>query len=220
LIKGNTIGSLDGTRPIVINSSLATVSPAYGIYLTTGNDTLRNNIIGDITLSNTTGVVGFTGIYLGAAAVMDNIVEGNTIAKISALYGAAVAGGNLRGIATAPGAYGMKTITGNTIYDLNTATTYTGSGVNASTIGILLQSTTPGQIIQGNVIHSLTNSAATATVHIVGIQYSGPSTGINQVRGNFIHSLSNATTSLSASVTGINNTVGIADFSNNMIRLG
>ena len=99
LIKGNTIGSTDGSRPIKINSALATASVTYGIYLTLGNDTVLNNTIGDISLTNATGIVGFTGIYTAANSASPTItIDGNTIANISASYTGTTAGGFVRGI--------------------------------------------------------------------------------------------------------------------------
>jgi hypothetical protein len=54
------------------------------------------------------------------------------------------------------------------------------TGSSASAIGIAMTSTTAGQTVSQNTIHSITVNPATAStaIQINGIYYAGPSTGI------------------------------------------
>lgn len=216
-IKGNTIGGTAAGDAITINSILATASGAYGIYSTSGTDTISNNTIAGITLSNTAGIVGVTGIHLGTTTVASLIVDSNTIAKLTAAYTGATAGGFARGIVTAAGAYGTRTIKNNTIYELSSATTNTVAGASAVTAGIIQQSTTAGHLLSNNTIYNLTNTGAAAT-NIVGIYYTGATTGTNLVERNLIHSLK--ASSATAVVNGIQIAAGNTTYQNNMVRLG
>jgi hypothetical protein len=223
-IEGNTIGSLDGTKLISINSPIATASNVYGIFLTHGADTILNNTIGGFSLNNAAGVVGFTGIHTAATLASPTVfIEGNTIGRVVSTYNAATAGGFVRGIyITGTTTAGVRIIRNNTIYSLSSATTNTGSGALAVSAGIVQLSTTAGHTISGNTIHSIRNTAASAATNIVGFFYNGAVSGTNTIEKNFIHSLSMATSSATASTTvsGMVINSGLVSVRNNMLRLG
>ncbi|MBL7779084.1 MAG: T9SS type A sorting domain-containing protein [Chitinophagales bacterium] len=223
-IKGNTVGSLTGTSLITINSNLATASATYGIFLTSGIDTISNNTIGGFVLSNATGIVGFTGIHTAVTTGSPTVsIEGNTIAKVNAGYTGTTAGGFVRGIyITGTTTAGPRVISSNTIYDLNSSTGNTGTGALAVTAGIVQLSTTAGHIIENNKVYSLTNAHPTAATNVVGLYYDGATTGTNAVTRNFVHSLSMATSSTTAATTvyGIQINTGVSTIANNMVRLG
>lgn len=221
-IHGNTIGSLSSTS-ITITSALATASATYGIYVLAGTDTITSNTIAGVRLAGTTGIVGFTGIHTAAASGNPAIIiDGNTIAKISAEYNGTTAGGFVRGIyCMGTTGAGVRTITNNTIYELSTATGYVGANDLSVTTGITQLSTTSAAVhtITGNIIHSLSNSHASAVTNVVGIFYNGATNANSAISRNFVHSF-NMSTSGAATITGIFVNSGIATVSNNMLRLG
>jgi len=221
-ISNNTVNS------ITVSGSSSSIShSAVGIQVTSGTNTVNNNTIGSNAAANsinantastsTTGQM-VTGIVSSSST--SSAITNNTIANLNNAYvgtGTTTFTGQIRGIAASSG---VNTITGNTIRNLSTASAVTGSGSSSSVIGISQTSTTAGQTVSQNTIHTLTNSAVTPIVNAVGIHYAGSTTGTNLVARNFVHSLSLATTGSSASITGINIAAGQTTYQNNMVRLG
>jgi hypothetical protein len=221
-IFGNTIGSTNGTNLITVTTVGTGLNNIYGIFIAAGVDTVYNNTIAGLRLPNTSGLCSMTGIHLVTTG--NAFVNNNTIGDFDNSYtgtGAAF----MRGINT--NGTGINTITNNTIYGLRSAANYAGTLASAVVIGILDASTASSpadsQIISGNTIHSLSNSHATSSVHVMGIYLANPTSLTNRIAqcdGNFIHSLSLNTSSTTSTISGIHLASGVGYFYNNMIRLG
>src|SRR5690606_24137300 len=114
---------------------------------------------------------------------------------------------------------GIYDISGNTIAMLSGSSEATGSGFDASVLGIANRATGSGLTIENNTIYGLSNEA-TADVHVVGISNTGnnQATNPNNITRNFIHSFSTA--SEGSRQTGILAGDGLLNITNNMIRLG
>lgn len=224
-ISGNIIGSTTTANQITVNSNLATASVTYGIFLTSGTDTVSNNTIAGVNLTGT-GLVGFTGIHTAATSGNPTVrIENNAITKVSASYIGTAIGGFARGIfSNGTTSAGTRIITGNTIGELNTATGYTTTTFpNAAvTAGIIQLSTTASinHIIANNMIYSLQNTHATAATNVIGIFHNSATSGIDTISKNFIHSLSLNTNNASASTVGMIINTGVVNVTNNMIRMG
>ena len=217
-IYNNTIGGID-----VSGSALAAVR-GITIQGTTGTFTVNANTIGSTTTSNsitnsndasTTGISG-TASLTSATQTISN----NTIANITA--SGTLTGNVVRGIAVAGTTGGIYSTINNTIFNLSSATTAIGTNSAASIIGInATAATTAGQTVSGNTIYNLSNTQTGATISgIVGIYYSGPTTGTNVVSKNFVHSISLSSNLVTSIITGIFSAAGLTTYHNNMIRLG
>lgn len=220
-IEDNTIGA------ITVATSVANIGHNfYGILLSGGGSIIQNNVIGSLSTANSinastasTNTNGQFVVGIQANSAVTTNITGNTIANLNNLNASTNAAGVMRGIAT-NSTTGIVNITNNTIYNLVTASPATGSGATFGNIGILHQRTTAGQTISNNTIYGLKNTNPSSVIHVVGISYSGPTTGTNLVSRNNIHSLSVASSNANCSIIGINIISGIASFHNNMIRLG
>lgn len=211
---------------------------------------IRNNNIGGIQISGSTGIavrgIAITTNVPTALTVMNNTIGSTTQAdNITQLTNGSFYGiqytiatnnafmftnnkvANIRindlgtsaqfiGITTAGGA---NTITGNEIYSI-----YSLCQATASTlVGISNTSTsTSGQLVSGNIIHSL-KYAGTITVpaKMIGIYMGTPATGNNIAERNYIHSFTAYSNSNTAENTGIEIAANTnANVYNNIIRLG
>ncbi len=220
VIKNNQIGG------IAVSSSGSGTTYLRGISVLSApiGSIISGNIVGSPSapLSNSTNNTLF-GIYSAATAANQEI--SNNI--ISYLVTTSTSTANqLVGINTPGGAGSNFIVRGNSITNLTSSSTGTGTTTTTAVVGIFnTASTTAGQLISNNIIHSLSNTAPTQAVNIAGIYYSGPATGSNVISGNFIHSISSSTTSNLAAHYGINiiqgnATSGTLKVYNNMIRLG
>ncbi|MCS6844663.1 MAG: hypothetical protein NZ528_10155 [Caldilineales bacterium] len=219
-IANNTVGGISG-----LGTSASIGAVVNGIKTTGsgGNVTVNNNTVGSAatadslrsgTAGTTTGACSVNGIdnaATGTIAITNNLVANLTVYTSSS-------SGQARGIANSAGA---ATITGNTVRNVSSSSTNTGTGSSAVVIGISQTSTTAGVTLAQNTVHSLANTAASAAVSIVGINYNGPTSGVNSVARNLVHSLKLATSSTSASINGIffGGGTGLT-VANNMVRLG
>lgn len=224
-VSNNNIGSIS------VFGNVATVSHGFNAIWNTAAATsliISANTIGSTSTANSinaaTAATGTTGQVInailnsGGATVLQ--ITGNTIANIGNAYVPAAAYSTssiIRGIYSSSG---VNTILGNVIYNLSTAANATGTGANASVIGIAMTSTTAGQAVSQNTIYGLNSNNASGAVFVSGIHYAGPTTGTNLVNRNFIYGLSIVSTSASSDLRGINFASGLANVQNNMIRLG
>lgn len=211
---GNTVGSLDGSSTIVVNSTSTTANtaPVIGFYNFSFFSTdVSNNNIGNITIQGAGTTVGFRGILVNTTTAQTATINNNTIANITdtqvgsyAVYGIQSALPNL-------------TATGNTVRNL------TGSSNGSALIvsaGILASGATGANTISQNTIHSLSNASGAAANSIYGMSLSMPATA-NVVERNFIHSFSLTTTVTGSQIWGISSgATGTTTYRNNMIRLG
>lgn len=218
--NSNTIGSLTTNGSINFTSSSTSASDVIGIYnFGSSNWTTNNNNIGGISASNSsTGAANIYGLRCNTTSTATWTCTGNTI------------GGNISNsinstsTATATVVNGILnsnpigTFTNNTIRNLTVAGG-TGTGTNASMVGIAIAATSANHTVSQNIIHSLSNSNTSASVQVNGIVYNS-STGTNLVARNLIHSLNIVSSVATSSMSGINILAGTATYQNNMIRLG
>lgn len=210
-IANNTIAGLSITNSNSGSASLA------GIYLTgaaTGYSVLLNTI-GSSSLSNSMQCSATTavnnqdtwGIYLGTGTASTSI-SSNTIQNFNSGLSRFI------GIRADGGSNGIGV---NTIRNCTSAS----SGLTGC-IGIWSNSTTAGQLIRLNTIHSLENTDASAATAVHGIYFTGPTSGTNSIENNFVHSLKLSTNNTTGAIYGIRVLVGVfpVNIQNNMVRLG
>ena len=222
--RNNTITNIS-----ILGSTTSIGHSFLGIENTTGGTvTIQGNTIGSSTVANainlataTSGtlVQAFTGIRNALSSLPTVTIASNTIANINNATTSTSASSVTFGIRFSTG---MGTVTNNTIRNLTTASAGTGTGTTPTLAGIMWASTTSGlsQIISGNTIHSLYNTAATAAVSVYGIYYAGLTSGTNSITKNFVHSLSIVSTSATADLRGIVLASGLVAVTNNLVRLG
>ena len=222
-IENNTIGAID-----LLGS--ASVSHGFNGIWNTGAATailINNNTIGNLTTPNSINAPSastsstaqtINGILNSGGATAINITN-NRVANIGNGYVPSSASSSTisRGIFSSSG---LNTVTGNTVFNLTTAANATSTAGTASVIGISVTSTSAGQSVSQNTVYGLSNTHASAAVSVVGIHYSGGTSGTNVVSRNFVYSLSVNSTSATADIRGINISGGTSSFSNNMVRLG
>ncbi|NLT02955.1 MAG: T9SS type A sorting domain-containing protein, partial [Bacteroidales bacterium] len=216
----NSLGSITAT-----NTNPANATHVYGLYKAAvgGNLTLSNNLIGSSTTAssiqaasdayNTNQLV--YGIFsLGSGT---NLLSGNTIANLlnktlettraSKLVGVYIGAGN-------------NTLKNNTLTKLISGGSASGAqGLDAPVIGLLLNTSTAGQVVTGNTISRLQNNS-TAKVYIYGLYYAGPTTGTNVLATNFINRILLPLAPPESVVCGLSLQQGTAAVSNNIIALG
>ena len=174
-ISNNTIGSSTTVNSINASSaSTANAQSVYGIYSSgTGTVTVNGNTVVNMTngTSNTTigtqGVMNGIAVTSGVTTVNNNYVHDLTIANANnTTTNTASVGGIVLTGAT------LKTVTGNTIYNLsNSYTSFAGS-----VIGLYFTGNGGANVVSKNFIHSLSvNSASTAAL-IYGIEIAAGTT--------------------------------------------
>ena len=220
-IVNNTIGSMT-----VFGAGTNVTGSLAAIHVTAGTNVISNNTIGSTTTANSLNAATasistinsqrVTGILSSSGS--STIITNNTVANLNNNYASTVSSSQIRGIvATA----GLNTIAGNTVRNLSTSSQVAGLGTAAAVLGIAESSGSAGQTVSRNIIHSLSNSAASADVAITGIYYSGNTTsGPNNITRNFMHSFSVASTSVSSSLRGMDFGSGTFTAQNNIVRLG
>jgi hypothetical protein len=218
--NNNSLGSITAA-----NTNTANATHVYGLYkaAVAGNLSLSNNQFGSTTTAssiqatsdayNTNQLV--YGIYtLGTGT---NLFSGNTVANLlnktlettraSKLVGLYIGAGN-------------NTLQNNTLTNLVSGGSASGAqGVDAPVIGLLLNTTTAGQILTGNTISRLQNTS-TAKVYVYGLYYAGPTTGTNVLATNFINRIFLPLAPPESVVYGLSLQQGTAAVYNNIIALG
>ena len=181
-ISNNTIGSTS-TSGSINASSPSTGAPqnVFGINnLGTGICTISSNTIANITNGSTNTNTATTGRINGISSITGPVtVSNNTI------YNLTIANANATSTQTASicgialvGNSAIKTISGNTIYNLsNTYSSFAGS-----VIGLFFIGSTGTNAVSGNFIHSL-SVASGSTASIYGIKISS---GVTAYSNNII----------------------------------
>ncbi len=222
-ISNNTIGSM------TLTGATTSISHSFQGISSQGTTTLTitNNQIGSASTANsinasTASTNGTSQSVQGIEVLTSNTsftITGNTIANMNNAYaGTAVTSAlQTRGIYVA---FGAGSISNNTIFNIVSASANLSTTTGAPMSGITMSSTTAGMTINQNTIHSLSLTAASASVTMYGLYYAGPTTGTNVVGRNFIHSLNLSSTSTGAQAIGMYVNGGTTTFQNNMIRLG
>jgi len=207
---GNTIGANDGTTGSITYTAGATGGGLNGFSIQSpGTINMQNNIIGSITAGNavTTGATSIYVVNISTAVTGTVTFNHNIINNITASSPSTAAAQSLNGIVN--NANGNITISGNTIANLNNATTNTG------TVGYLvaIKSANGTNTITNNIIHDLTtasaNTSAPVSNSLSGIMLYGntaPLTGNTNVRtvtGNTIYNLYDSYPSFPGYICGI-----------------
>lgn len=188
---------------------------------TTSIVTVTNNSIGSNTTANsikTSSLAGTSivkqdlrGIYINSA-VTAATVTGNTIANLSNAY----TGSSTSKVDGIYSGANSNTIKNNTIKNLTAST----NSVTVRGIQQIVTASGSNQSITGNSIYNLSNTHATAAVIVMGIEYSGPTSGSNIISGNFVHSLSIASSNILSEIDGIVVGNGVTTVANNIINIG
>lgn len=225
-IAVNTIGAATGTGSIVITGG-ATSTNVYGINIaSSGNVDCQNNNIGSITATNAAAnATNFYGINKTATAGTTTI-SNNTIgstATANSINSSSASTGNAQSVY---GIYnagtGAITISGNTIANLNNATSNTSAVTTGCINGIVSSNGT--NTISNNTIRNLSAANANTTsvnnAAVIGIVLTGTN-GARTISGNTIYSLSNTYPTFAGRVTGIyyeGSTTGTNEVSKNFIH--
>ncbi len=226
-LSNNTIGS------ITVNGSVATASASLtGIAATAGANTISKNTVGStatpspltanlnslnaITSSTSSTGQQVTGILSTSSASAS--ITGNTVANLNNNYVGTAISGQIRGIVASAG---VNTIIGNTVCNLSTTSQNTNTTTAQSVYGIADTSAAAGQTVSQNIVHSLANTVASASVCVSGIYYAGDTgTSLNVIARNLVHSLAVSTSSASSTLTGMFFDAGTFTAQNNMVRVG
>ena len=218
--SANTIGATTGTGSIVLTNTTSD-GAFYGISnSSSGTLTFQNNIIGSITVANSssTAATNFYGIYRtdGQVKISNNTIGSETTANsINASSGSTYYSQLVYGIYS-DRAYadasisGDVTIKGNTISNLTNGTTNTDV-TKGKINGITAMDTKSSNlqlVVSDNTVRDLTianaNSFATNDASITGIAVSNSVPSISStVTGNTIYNLSNSYPSFAGSVIGL-----------------
>jgi hypothetical protein len=178
--NNNTIGSLDGTKTILITNSYTSSSSAYGIYSSVSISAVTNfkgNAIGAVTHAKTgTSACGLIGLRAGNNSgnnliIEDNVI-GNSSAELKTINTSTVTsqeGNSVIGIYVAGS---ILTIKNNLIRNLTTNSQSAGTGTSGSIHGILITGAASGSLVSGNTIHSLSNTSPAANSWVNGVSIS------------------------------------------------
>ena len=222
-ISNNSIGSLNAG-----GTTTATAASLTGIRVTQGTNTISGNTIGSTTTANSlfstttvsTGAAQLvTGIEVASGSPSTNTITGNTVANLQ--NRSTQTSGLIRGILTSAG---FNTISGNTVRNLTGASRSDGTSV----AGIWAGSTSSGQIVSQNVVHSLSNisnvsviPAQNFQVAVAGIYFAGGVNGPNLIERNLVHSLSLDSENALAALSGLRFEFGSTfTAQNNLVRVG
>ncbi len=209
---GNTIGANDGTTESIIYTAGATGGGLNGFSIqsssATGIINMQNNTIGSITAGNASAnATNIYGVNISSAVTGTVTFNNNIINNITASSPSTGAAQSINGIIY--NANGNITISGNTIANLNNATTNTG------TVGYLvaIKVVNGTYAITNNIIHDLTianaNTSTPVSNSLSGIMLYGSTAGINgntnvrTVTGNTIYNLYNTYPSFAGYICGI-----------------
>lgn len=218
-IANNTIGSITATG--VNAAGGASVS---GIYISNGNCTISNNLVGSNATPNSINA-SFAVTGISAQRVVGILCVGgsattNVVANLNnACVGTA---GTAQGIVLAGG---VNSVSGNTIRNLSNAAANVDLTSNQSVCGIVNLSTELGQNVSQNTIHTLSNTSVTGAVGVTGLYSVGPSyvgdgSGAIWIARNWVHSFSISSSSSSSVMNGIQLGAGACRVQNNMVRIG
>ncbi len=223
-ITGNTIGSQSSAGSITFTQSTTSIAAIFsGILAGTGTPgaiNISNNLIGGITVSNSsTGALNLRGISVQGAStsytISNNTIGSTTVASSlsnstnSSLFGIFSASTSL-----------INNISANTIANLTNSST----GSSAQVVGLSLPGSSGGVFsATGNTVRNLNNSGAntgTASLtSVIGISLTAATNSGQLISQNTIFSLSNATAG--SNVTGIHYngpTTGTNEINSNLIH--
>ncbi|MBS0659980.1 MAG: fibronectin type III domain-containing protein [Verrucomicrobia bacterium] len=194
--------SVAGTIPIVGNTIGSATTPA----------SLRA-----ATATTGTAVQGLFGLTLSATSNVS--VVGNLVANLQNDYAPATPA-TARVVGGIVNTNSVVSLVGNTIRNLSAQADATGTGANASVVGIVQAATAAPSSVAQNLIHSLANTHPTSAVAVVGLHQTSNASAVSVVARNFVHSLAVSSSSAAAAVVGMASGSGLNSFQNNFVALG
>jgi len=219
VISNNNIGAI-AANSAILNSAASLV----GIQVRAGTNTISNNLIGSTSTANSLNATSastaaggqqVTGIL--STSSTSALISGNTVANLNNNDNSTSTASQIRGVATSAG---VNSIIGNVVRDLSSTSLNANATTAQSVVGIAATSTTEGQIVSTNKVHSLANKSAAAAVNVTGLYFAGPTTGTNLIELNLIHNLALSSTSAVSQMTGMQFVAGIFTARNNMVQVG
>lgn len=229
VLSNNTIGSLDGSSALTVNSTSTATGEIVGIFNSATSTTSTNmdsNKIGSITYINTsTGGAGISAMRSNLTTAYSLKIRGNLIGsstgplKATSNSATAALGNQIIGIICG---FANLEVTDNVVRNMFVSNLSVGTTTVSSIIGIAYTSGTNNITMARNVVHTLYNTNTTVASTVIGM-YSGPtSSGITSFNRNLIHSLINLSTIGTANVHGMQQGGAGSNvfYTNNMIRLG
>ncbi len=225
VVSNNTIGAITTVGAASYSNSLVGIGTKPHYVSTTGNMTITNNIIGNTTANNmnassastsSTGqrVIGIENTNAGTI-----IISNNTVRNLKNAYAGTSNSARTGGIYSSGG---DNTISYNIVSDIISASAQSGVVDSAAVCGIIQANTTASssQDVSYNTVSALTNTEATAQVNAVGICFSAPSSGTQEVQSNLVYDISLSSSNTASKIGGIAMKDGVGDCYNNIIALG
>lgn len=215
-ISNNTVNEL-------INNNNTATHCMIGILNSSGIATIANNTVRGMA-SRTTNVstagtaIGICGIMNSATSSGVYSINNNTVDSI---WYTGVSGTQMMGIYFAGSSAAIANMNGNTVRNMNSSSSGTGTTTSSAIIGIFVSNSGANQTVRNNTVHTLQHWNNTSS-SITGILYTGSTSltgNVSLVDRNFVHSFRSSATSGIATFNGIFYS-GFSTISNNMIRLG
>ncbi|MCU0422204.1 MAG: T9SS type A sorting domain-containing protein [Bacteroidia bacterium] len=221
-ISRNTVQNISAYNTGTTNAIRA-ISTSAGLNVLIQNNTVKNLKTNS---GNTGSTTGASLIGINSASTSNTItISGNTIGTFAEPLTNNNTSANAVRITGILSTSGISVIENNTIDGLfqdSTACSALGSSTLAAINGILVSSSTAGQVIRNNTIRHLyqRSNQTTQTTQINGICYA--SSGFTTISANTIYGLfsrsSNTSTSTSSAINGINfSSSGVSSILNNYI---
>ncbi|MCK9399076.1 MAG: T9SS type A sorting domain-containing protein [Bacteroidales bacterium] len=207
-ISNNTVGSI--TTASSINASSASTANAQSVIgissAGTGTLTINNNTISNLTNSTNNPTAATAGIINGIKSTSGtNTISNNTIRDLSIANANTSATNTASACGIALTGATLKTVSGNTIYNLsNTYDAFAGN-----VVGLYFTGSTGANVVSGNFIHSLSvTGASSVAAKVYGIKIAA---GVTTYYNNIINLGGNTATN----IYGIYET-GVANNNNNL----
>jgi parallel beta-helix repeat protein len=217
-VSGNTVERLnqdpDYTTPVT-----SPTPSLYGLYVSSGVwNTIANNTVDSLRITSTKGTC--YGLY---AAGSSGTVSQNTVTRLWSINNETPPVVNGATIYALYAGLGSDTLASNTVTDVHTSG-YDSSANTFSALGLLCSTSTPNNIVRGNIVHGIhhhnagTVSCAAGGMYVTGV--AAPSA----VERNTIYDITVVSTGTGATspiIYGLAAAAGSnAVFSNNMISIG
>ncbi|MES2559088.1 MAG: IPT/TIG domain-containing protein [Bacteroidota bacterium] len=196
-----------------------------GIYVSSGSNVITGNTVYGLssktTYTGTTTLMPLAGILCASSLTGPQTVNNNTTDSIW-LVPTTTSTAQMAGIAII-NTFGAVTAIGNTVANINSGSTATGTGTAAGLFGMMISTPSAvNSIISQNKISVVNHTALTSAFNLYGMLIS-TSTGLvgnnTTVSRNFVHSL-RTNSAGNPVMIGIANLQGFATYANNMVRLG
>ncbi|ADQ81092.1 hypothetical protein Palpr_2963 [Paludibacter propionicigenes WB4] len=218
---GNVIGSSTGNGSITLTNSSAGGS-FTGISGSGATIKIQNNVLGAITVANSTasaGISSITGIDGNGTTlctISNNTVGSTDSGTTNSIYASSTSSSNAQSILgiSIRGTGGTLTCSGNTVAKLTNASTYSSGSVT----GIFVGTGGAGTVSNNTIRDIATSNSAGASIY--GLQFQNTTAVSNAISGNKIYNLSNTYSGFSGQIYGLyyNGGTTASTVSNNFIN--